>query len=119
MRDAVTPPEGGPDARPDATPTPQQHAAAVRAGAAEILARVQEWRYSQHWRDNDTDRRRYQLTVDAVSVLDDMPDLSARDAVAMLSDAVRPVLKVWRPARPGPEQAILAAVERLQNMIDC
>ncbi|MEN3610971.1 hypothetical protein AAH979_15605 [Plantactinospora sp. ZYX-F-223] len=108
MRDAATPPDDGHDAAPDGSPTtPQQRAAAIRAAAGEVLARVQEWRNSPHWREDETNRRRYQITVDAIASLDRLPDPEPQETVLPLVDAIGPVLAAWRPSRPGPEQAIL------------
>lgn len=113
MRDAATPPNDGHDAQLDTAPTPQQSATTIRAAAAEVLIRVQEWRSSPNWRDDDTNRHRYQLTLDAVAAIDKLPD---PEAVPALVDAVRPLLAEWRPSRPSDQQAIYAAVERLQNV---
>lgn len=117
MRDAATPSDDGHDAPPDSTPTPQQRAAAIRAAAAEVLTRVQEWRNSPHWRDDYTSHHWYQVTMDTVAKLDKLPDPDGPEAVAVLDDAVRPILATWRPSRPGPQQAIYAAVERLRQIV--
>ncbi|GIG90920.1 hypothetical protein [Plantactinospora endophytica] len=70
-----------------------------------------EWRNSPHWRDDDTNRYRYQLTLDTVATLDKLPDSEMYDAVSALVDAIRPIITTWRPSRPSPQQAICAAVE--------
>jgi len=115
MRDAATPPDDGPDAHHATTPTPQQRAANIRANAAEVWARVQEWRDSPNWHDDETNRRRYQLTADTIAMLDAVPEPRTHIEVSVLIDAIRPILTEWRPSRPGPEQAIYVAVERLQD----
>jgi hypothetical protein len=117
MRDAATPPDDGHDAHPGTTPTPQQRAAAIRAAAAEVMARVEECRNSPGWRDDDTNGRRYQLTVEGVAALDKLPDPETHEAISALVDAIRPILSAWRPSRPGPEQAIFASVESLQRAV--
>ncbi|RKR89950.1 hypothetical protein BDK92_4314 [Micromonospora pisi] len=113
MCDTATPPDDGPSAHQSSAPTPAQQAAAIRAHAAEVLARVQEWHDAPGWQDNDTNQRRYRLTADAVGQLDALPDPEHSDGLAALVDAIHPILTEWRPGRPGPEQAIYAAVERL------
>ncbi|MEQ4300541.1 hypothetical protein ABNF97_03960 [Plantactinospora sp. B6F1] len=115
MRDAATPPDDGHDAHPDTTPTPKQRAAAIRSAAAEVLARVQEWRNSPNWHDNDANHHRYQLTLDTIAMLDKLPNPESQETGSPLVDAIGPVLAAWRPSRPGPEQAIFASVERLQR----
>ncbi|MGW0430943.1 hypothetical protein ACWDV4_00105 [Micromonospora sp. NPDC003197] len=115
MRDAATPPDDGPDAHHPTTPTPQQRAANIRANAAEVWERVQEWRDSPNWHGNETNQRRYQLTANAINALDAVPDPRTHAEVSALISAVRPILAEWRPSRPGPEQAIYAAIERLDH----
>ncbi|MGX7676783.1 hypothetical protein [Plantactinospora sp. DSM 117369] len=116
MRDAATPPDDGHDALLNATPVPQQRAAAIRTAAAEVVTRVQEWRDSPNWHDNEANRHRYQLTVDTIATLDKLPNPGSQETVPLLVDAIGLVLAAWRPSRPGPEQAIFASVERLQRV---
>ncbi|MFF3853882.1 hypothetical protein [Micromonospora sp. NPDC002575] len=119
MRDADTPPQEPTDDRPPpATLTPQQHADLIRAAAAEVRDRVQAWRDNPNWRNTPTNSHRYETTVGAIGVLSELPEPATVEAVASLADAVRPVVVEWRPSRPGPEQSIYAAVERLWRTID-
>lgn len=112
MRD-VTPKDEHPDA--DRLAAPAERAEQIRAAAAEVLTRVQEWRDSHTWRDTDDNRRRYQATVDACTALDAHPDPGTLVDVDALANVVRPLVATWGPSRPGPEQAIHAAVERLRR----
>nr|MDT0658975.1 hypothetical protein [Micromonospora sp. DSM 115978] len=121
MRDEPTTPDpGNPDPRPDTPLTPQQRAAAIRAAAVEVLTRVQEWRDAPGWAGTPANQRRYQITATAVAQLDNAPepDPDRDDALMPLVDAVRPILTEWRTNRPGAEQAIFAAVERLRTAIN-
>jgi hypothetical protein len=86
----------------------------VRVAAAEDRLRVVEWRESPWWRDDPGNRDRYDLTVRAVDVLDELPQ--SADAAA-LAETVRPITDAWRPNRAGPEQAIYAAVDRLRDAV--
>ncbi|MBM0203793.1 hypothetical protein JNW90_12220 [Micromonospora sp. STR1s_5] len=116
MRDADTPPQEPADrlnTRPELTP--RQQAALIRSAAAEVRQRVQEWRNSLGWQDTPTNAYRHQATVVAVAALDALPEPATDQELAGLVDAVRPVLAEWRPSRPGPEQQIFIAVERLQK----
>jgi hypothetical protein len=115
MRDAATPPENDPDVQTRAAPTPEQHAANIRAAAAEVLARVDEWRRSASWHDSQANRWRFQLTVEAVTTLDALPEPDTHETIAPLTDAIRSILTAWRPSRPGGEQSIQVAVERLER----
>ncbi|MEV4756017.1 hypothetical protein AB0J86_13015 [Micromonospora sp. NPDC049559] len=116
MRDAATPPDDDRDAQPPAALTPQQRAANIRAAAAEVLARLQEWRDSPNWPGDTINLRRYHRTADAVSALNSLPDVDTLDDLAALVDAIRPILIEWRPSRPGPKQAIYVATERLRKV---
>lgn len=116
MRDTATP-DDGPSAHLPNAPTPQQHAAAIRAHAAEVLTRVQQWRDGPAWQNDDTNRRRYRLTDDAISELNGLPDPRDHDGLAVLIRAIHPLLAEWQPSRPGTEQVIYAAVERLQRQV--
>jgi hypothetical protein len=119
MRDEPTTPNtSNPDPRADTPLTPQQRATAIRAAAAEVLTRVQEWCSAPGWPDTPANRRRYQATADAVDQLDTLSDPDSNDDLRPLNDAVRPILTEWRPSRPGTEQAIFAAVERLRAAIN-
>jgi hypothetical protein len=119
MRDEPTTPNPGhPDPSPGTPLTPRQRATAIRAAAAEVLTRVQEWRSAPGWPDTPANRRRYQVTAGAVAQLDTLSDLDADDDLTPLIDAVRPILAAWRPSRPGTEQAVFAAVERLRTAIN-
>jgi hypothetical protein len=116
MRDEPTTPNpGNPDPRPGIPLTPRQRAAVIREAAAEVLTRVQEWRDTPGWPDTTINRHRYQLTAATLAQLDTPSGPDAREDLERLVEAVRPVLTEWRPARPGREQAIFAAVERLQR----
>ncbi|WP_433688074.1 hypothetical protein ACQP0I_04495 [Micromonospora carbonacea] len=119
MRDADTPPQEPANDRPHpATLTPQRRADLIRAAAAEVRERVQEWRDNPNWRNTPTNSHRYETTIGAIDALGQLPDPDTEEAVTSLANAVRPVIVEWRPSRPGPEQAIYAAVERLQRTID-
>ncbi|MFG1674143.1 hypothetical protein [Micromonospora sp. NPDC049282] len=116
MRDADTPPQEPADRRyADTTLTPQEHAARIRAAAAEVYERVQEWRHAPDWQETPTNAHRYAVTADAVTALSVLPEPATLESLAAIVGAVRPVLAEWRPSRPGPEQQIFAAVERLRQ----
>lgn len=116
MRDADTPPQDPTDRHHSRTGlTPRQQSALIRAAAAEVYERVQEWRNSPRWQDTPTNAQRYEATVGAVTALDLLPEPATAEELTELSDAVRPLLVEWRPSRPGPEQSIFAAVERLRR----
>ncbi|WBC12793.1 hypothetical protein O7600_16545 [Micromonospora sp. WMMA1998] len=116
MRDADTPPQEPADRRyADTAPTPQEHAARIRAAAAEVRERVQDWRHAPGWQETPTNALRYAVTADAVAALSALPKPETLEDLAATVDAVRPVLAEWRPSRPGPEQQIFAAVERLRQ----
>ncbi|MDG4760745.1 hypothetical protein [Micromonospora sp. WMMD710] len=115
MRDADTPPQEPADRHAHADPTPRQQAAVIRAAAAEVHQRVQEWRTSPAWQDTPTNAHRHQATTDAVAALDAVPEPSTADELAGLVEAIQPILAEWRPSRPGPEQQIYVAVERLRK----
>jgi hypothetical protein len=119
MRDEPTTPNpGNPDPRPGTPLTPQLRVTAIRAAAAEVLTRVQEWRDTPAWPDTPTNRRRHQVTVDAVAKLETLPAPDTNDDLTPMIEAVRPILTTWLPSRPGTEQAIFAAVERLRTAIN-
>ncbi|NLU80889.1 hypothetical protein HCA58_21515 [Micromonospora sp. HNM0581] len=119
MRDADTPPQEPTDDRSHpATLTPQQRADLIRTAAAEVHERVQEWRDNAGWRNTPANTHRYETTVSAIDALEQLPEPDSEDAVARLADVVRPVVLEWRPSRPGPEQSIYVAVERLRRTID-
>ncbi|MFV2022507.1 hypothetical protein [Micromonospora sp. LOL_023] len=106
------------DPTPDPHPDPERlaaHAAAIRAAAAELLTRVHEWRNSPHWQDTPTNQHRYRTTVDACSQLDALPNPATPDHLANMAATIRPASTVWLPSRPGPQQAIHAAAERLST----
>ncbi|GHJ12697.1 hypothetical protein [Micromonospora sp. AKA38] len=116
MRDADTPPQEPADRRfADTALTPQEYAAHIRAAAAEVYERVQEWRLAPGWQETPTNAHRYTVTADAVAALSGLPEPETSEELAAVIDAVRPVLAEWRPSRPGPEQQIFAAVERLRQ----
>ncbi|WP_146247347.1 hypothetical protein [Micromonospora arborensis] len=116
MRDADTPPQEPADHfRARAELTPRQQAAVIRAAAAEVRQRVQEWRDSSAWQDTPTNAHRYQATMAGVAALDAVPDPTTKEELGELFSAVRPLLAEWRPSRPGPEQHIFVAVERLRK----
>ncbi|MFG3703576.1 hypothetical protein ACGF7U_02400 [Micromonospora sp. NPDC047670] len=118
MRDADTPPQEPTDDRPHpAALTPRQRADLIRSAAAEVRERVQEWRDHRGWRNTPVNSHRYETTVSAIDALDRLPDPGNEEAVASLANAVRPVVVEWRPSRPGPEQPIYTAVERLRRSI--
>ncbi|WFE59658.1 hypothetical protein [Micromonospora sp. WMMD712] len=119
MRDADTPPQEPTNDRPHpAALTPQRRADLIRAAAAEVRDRVQTWRDNPNWRNTPANSHRYETTIGAIDALGQLPDPDTEEAAASLADAVRPVIVEWRPSRPGPEQAIYAAVERLRQAID-
>ncbi|MGC4886360.1 hypothetical protein [Micromonospora sp. DT227] len=116
MRDADTPPQEPADRRyADTALTLQEQAARIRAAVAEVYERVQEWRRAPGWRETPTNAHRYAVTADAVAALSALSEPEAPEDLAAIVDAVRPVLAEWRPSRPGPEQQIFAAVERLRQ----
>ncbi|MEU7673858.1 hypothetical protein AB0C42_03475 [Micromonospora taraxaci] len=116
MRDADTPPQDPADRLNARTElTPRQQAAVIRRAAAEVGLRVEEWRNSSGWQDTPTNAYLHQATVVALAALDALPEPSTQQELGELVDAVRPVLAEWRPTRPGPEQQIFIAVERLQK----
>lgn len=116
MRDADTPPQEPADPRyADTALTLQEHAARIRAAAAEVHERVQEWRDAPSWQETPTNAHRYAVTADAVAALSGLPEPETSEDLAAIVNAVRPVLAEWRPSRPGPEQQIFAAVERLHK----
>ncbi|MEV6519440.1 hypothetical protein AB0M37_27055 [Micromonospora chalcea] len=119
MRDADTPPQEPTDgfSHPAAL-TPQQRADLIRAAAAEVRERVQAWRDSPNWRSTPANSHRYKTTLGAIDGLGQPPDVGTEEAVARLVDAVHPVIVEWRPSRPGSEQSIYVAVERLRRLID-
>ena len=86
----------------------------VRAAAAEVHRRVVQWREAPQWRDDETNRDRYAVTVRAAAALDELPETASPMDVIQ---AVRPITETWRPNRAGPEQAIYAAVDRLREAI--
>ncbi|WP_326552141.1 hypothetical protein [Micromonospora sp. NBC_01813] len=107
--------------RDDPTPDAQRlanHAAAIRAAAVELLARVHEWRNSPHWQDTPTNQHRYRTTVDACAALDALPDPTSTDHLTAIATTIRPASRVWFPSRPGSEQSIHVAAERLQTLVD-
>jgi hypothetical protein len=89
----------------------------VRTAAAEVWRRVGEWRDSPTWRDDETNRRRYNVTAHAIAALDALPDPEDHDGAAALAKAVQPIAETWRPNRAGPEQTIYAAVDRLREAV--
>ena len=93
---------------------PTAGADAVRVATAEVLRRVNEWRESPRWRDDDANRERYDRTVRAADALD---ELSESAGAVDVTEAVRPIIETWRPNRVGPEQATYAAVDRLLEAI--
>ncbi|WP_146758689.1 hypothetical protein [Micromonospora saelicesensis] len=116
MRDADTPPHEPADRSNAGDEVAlRQQAAVIRAAAADVRRRVQEWSNSPGWQDTPTNAYRYQATVVAVAALDALPEPATAQDLARLVDAVRPLLAEWRPSRPGPEQQIFIAVERLQK----
>ncbi|MFJ6196539.1 hypothetical protein [Micromonospora sp. NPDC092111] len=119
MRDADTPPQEPTDDRPHSVAlTPQQRADLIRTAAAEVRERVQEWRNNPAWRNTPANSHRYATTLGAIDDLGRLANPDTEEAAATLADVVRPVIMEWRPSRPGPEQAIYAAVERLRRTID-
>lgn len=116
MRDADTPPQDPADDRSHpAALTPQQRADLIRAAAAEVRDRVQEWRHSPGWQETLTNLHRYYVTVAAVAAVDGLPESETGELLVDLVETLRPVLAEWRPSRPGAEQQIHAAVERLRR----
>ncbi|MEU1588783.1 hypothetical protein [Micromonospora sp. NPDC005710] len=116
MRDADTPPQEPADhfhARAELTP--RQQAAAIRAAAAEVRQRVQEWRDSSAWQNTPTNAHRHQATLAGVAALDAVPEPTTTEELTEFVDAVLPLVAEWRPSRPGAEQQIFVAVERLRK----
>ena len=74
MRDADTPPQEPADRPNAAARTPQEHAARIRAAAAEVYERVQEWRNTPGWQDTPPNTHRHAMTVSAVAALDALPE---------------------------------------------
>ncbi|WJK43304.1 hypothetical protein O7608_13385 [Solwaraspora sp. WMMA2056] len=106
---------------PEPHPDPERlatHAAAIRAAAAELLTRVHEWRNSPHWQDTPTNQHRYRTTVDTCAQLDSLPDPSTPDQLADMVNTVRTAYMVWLPSRPGVQQAIHAAAERISTIVN-
>ncbi|MEU5549169.1 hypothetical protein ABZ738_05315 [Micromonospora sp. NPDC047793] len=115
MRDADTPPQEPADRSHNSALTPRARAALIRAAAAEVYERVQEWRNSPGWQDTPSNAHRHQATVSAIVRLNVLSEPVTADDLARVLEAVRPVLLEWRPSRPGPEQQIFIAVERLRR----
>ncbi|MER5458928.1 hypothetical protein ABT008_29600 [Micromonospora sp. NPDC002389] len=115
MRDADTPPQEPADRTHIPSLTPREQAARIRAAAVEVLERVEEWRNSPGWQDTPMNAHRHQATVRAVAALDALPEPATTDDLTGLLNAIRSLLFEWRPSRPGPEQQIFAAVERLRR----
>ncbi|XTZ14459.1 hypothetical protein ACQSSU_23650 [Micromonospora echinospora] len=116
MRDADTPPQdpADPHQHLDAR-TARQRATAIRAAVSEVHARVREWRSQPGWRNSPVNVHRYETTMNVFRAVKSMPEPDSAATVVQLVEAVRPVLTEWRPSRPGPEQQIFAAVERLRR----
>ncbi|WP_326564592.1 hypothetical protein [Micromonospora peucetia] len=116
MRDADTPPQE-PAERPYTRPrlTPRHQAALIRTAAAEVCERVRQWQSSPGWQDTPMNAHRYQATMKVVVALDALPDPQTAEDLARLVEAVKPLLAEWRPSRPGREQPIFVAVERLRT----
>jgi hypothetical protein len=89
-------------------PSPDIHAA-----LAEVWRRVAEWHDSPHWTDEDRNRHRYETTAVAYEAARQLPHTDT-DALAK---AVQPIVDTWRPNRPGPQQTIHAAVDRLRDAL--
>lgn len=116
MRDADTPPQEPADRPHTPALTPREQAALIRAAAAEVYERVQEWRSAPGWQDTPMNAHRHEATVSAIAALAALPEPTTADELSGLLDTVRPLLLEWRPSRPGPEQQIFVAVERLQRI---
>lgn len=117
MRDADTPPlDPANHTQRRTMHTPRQQAALIRAATAEVYERVREWRSSPGWQNTPVNARRHRLTVDAAAALDVLPEPTRIEDLNGYVDAIRPLLAEWRPSRPGPEQQIYAAVERLRQV---
>ncbi|GLY23706.1 hypothetical protein [Micromonospora sp. NBRC 101691] len=115
MRDADTPPQEPADHHPHLDPrTVRQRVTAIRTAVDEVYARVREWRGQPGWRNTPVNVHRYETTLNVAYTVEAMPEPDSAVAVAQLVEAVRPLLTEWRPSRPGPEQQIFAAVERLR-----
>ena len=104
-----------PVTRKDDGQDPVQLAAQIRTLAGEVWRRVQEWHDSPDWQDTERNRRRYDLTADAVAKLDGPRDVPTPADLGMLAKAIEPILAEWQPALSGSEQAIYAAVDRLRS----
>ncbi|MEV0327458.1 hypothetical protein AB0H63_13570 [Micromonospora echinospora] len=118
MRDADTPPQEPNDRHEhlDAR-TAHQRATAIRAAVDEVHALVREWRVQPGWQNTPVNVHRYDTTVNVFRAVESMPEPNSAEGVGKLVDAIRPLLAEWRPSRPGPEQQVFAAVERLRRAI--
>ncbi|WP_141713996.1 hypothetical protein [Micromonospora inyonensis] len=118
MRDADTPPQEPDDRHQNLDGhTARQRARAIRAAVIEVHARVREWRSQPGWQNTPANVHRYETTVNVFRAVESMPEPDSAVAVAQLVEAVRPLLTEWRPGRPGPEQQIFVAVERLRRSL--
>lgn len=104
-----------PVTRKDDGQDPAQLAAQIRTLTGEVWRRVQEWHDSPGWQDTQRNRRRYDLTANAVAKLDELQDVPALSDLEALAKAIEPILAEWQPALAGSEQAIYAAVDRLRS----
>ncbi|QOC94065.1 hypothetical protein [Micromonospora craniellae] len=55
--------------------------------------------------------------MSAIAASEVLPNPETAEDLTELAEALRPVLSEWRPSRPGPEQQIFAAVERLRQAL--
>jgi hypothetical protein len=97
--------------------TPKELADEIRAYAAEVFRRVEEWRSAPDWLDDERNRRRYAITAGAIAALDQVPDPQQVDELGPIVAAVQPILDEWQPSWAGPQQAIYAAVDRLRRIV--
>jgi len=97
--------------------TAASHATEIRAAAAEVWRRIAEWRASTRYDDSAANQHRYDQADQVTKALADVPTTGDDTETRQVIAAVQPILTTWRTGRPGPEQAIYAAVERLRHAI--
>ena len=81
--------------------TDEQAAAEIRAAAAHVLADADAWRAGPRWRGIDTERDAHTTATGVAATLAELP---ADAGLAVLVEAVEPLLVKWWPA--PVEQAV-------------
>jgi len=107
-----------PASREDDRQDPAELDAEIRRLTVEVWLRVQEWYGSTNWQDTERNRHRYDVTARAAAAIDELAAARSRSDIDGLIEAIRPVLPQWGPALAGSEQAIHAAIVRLQSLIE-